>query len=275
MSDRPADPKRLDEGRPKLVPGLVSVTFRGLPPAEVARRARAAGLCCIEWGGDVHVPPGDLETAGAVRRITQTAGLSVAAYGSYYRAGAKNDDSFEAVLVTAAMLGAPRVRVWAGTVGSAAATAEDREAVASDLRRVADLAASHSIRIVLEYHGNTLTDTAHSALDLLGGVSKPNVRLGWQPNVHTPASERLNELRQVAGHVETVHAFHWTSDPSGVRRWPLQVGASEWRDYVRVLIDQEREIRVLLEFMPDDSPGSLRREAESLLETIRWATAKG
>ena len=39
-------------------PGLVSVTFRALPADEVLRLMLRSGLGCIEWGGDVHVPPG-------------------------------------------------------------------------------------------------------------------------------------------------------------------------------------------------------------------------
>ncbi len=42
--------------------GLVSVTFRQLSPEEIVRVAREAGLTVIEWGGDVHVPPGDSTT---------------------------------------------------------------------------------------------------------------------------------------------------------------------------------------------------------------------
>ena len=54
--------------------GLVSVTFRALPPREVAGLAARAGLAGIEWGGDIHVPHGDGKRAREVRRITEDAG---------------------------------------------------------------------------------------------------------------------------------------------------------------------------------------------------------
>jgi 3-dehydroshikimate dehydratase len=41
-------------------PGLVSVTFRKLTPVEVAGLVKKGGLKSIEWGGDIHVPHGDL-----------------------------------------------------------------------------------------------------------------------------------------------------------------------------------------------------------------------
>ena len=68
-----------------LIPGLVSVTFRQLAPREIVQLAAAAGLRGIEWGGDIHVPHGDLQAARAVRDITAAAGLQVLAYGSYFR----------------------------------------------------------------------------------------------------------------------------------------------------------------------------------------------
>ena len=43
--------------------GLCSVTLRACSIEEVVAIAAGAGLECIEWGADVHVPPGDLEAA--------------------------------------------------------------------------------------------------------------------------------------------------------------------------------------------------------------------
>ena len=59
--------------------GLVSVTFRKLSPAEIVDLVRQAGLNCIEWGGDIHVPHGDCVRAREVRQRTLAAGLTVAA----------------------------------------------------------------------------------------------------------------------------------------------------------------------------------------------------
>ena len=43
------------------------------------------------------------------------AGLAIAAYGSYYRVEHDDPAPFEPVLATAVELGAPTVRVWAGS----------------------------------------------------------------------------------------------------------------------------------------------------------------
>ena len=69
-----------------LQPGLCSVTFRSLTPQAVIDLAAANGIKAIEWGGDVHVPPGDLENARQVAARTAETGLSVSSYGSYISA---------------------------------------------------------------------------------------------------------------------------------------------------------------------------------------------
>src|SRR5215212_11999351 len=104
-----------------LTSGLVSVTFRPLAPREIVQLAAAAGLRGIEWGGDIHVPHGDLQAARAVRQITADAGLQVLAYGSYFRF--QPAAAFEPVLETALALGAPLIRIWAGSQPSAATDA--------------------------------------------------------------------------------------------------------------------------------------------------------
>src|SRR6185312_7076115 len=93
--------------------GLVSISFRALTVARIAGLAAANRLETIEWGGDVHVPHGDLAAAREARKISADAGVGISAYGSYYRAGAPAGKSpaFEAVLASAVELGAPSIRV--------------------------------------------------------------------------------------------------------------------------------------------------------------------
>ena len=101
--------------------GLVSITFRKLNPREIVDLMTRTNLVGIEWGGDVHVPHGEIDVAREVAQMTRDAGLLVAAYGSYYRVGVSEADglAFERVLESAMALGAPTVRVWAGNRGSA------------------------------------------------------------------------------------------------------------------------------------------------------------
>ena len=57
--------------------GLVSVTFRQKSVEEIAALTAEAGLSGVEWGGDVHVPPGDREAARRAAQLTHRAGLEV------------------------------------------------------------------------------------------------------------------------------------------------------------------------------------------------------
>src|SRR5690625_3937512 len=89
--------------------GLCSVTFRNLSVEEVIELTSKAELNGIEWGGDVHVPSGNLKHAAEVVRLTEESNLEVSSYGSYYRVGdiKSNPVSFEQILETAVHLNAP------------------------------------------------------------------------------------------------------------------------------------------------------------------------
>ena len=58
---------------------VASVTFRRKSVCEVAELARRAGLDAIEWGGDIHVPPGNAQAARAALHCTRENGLTVSA----------------------------------------------------------------------------------------------------------------------------------------------------------------------------------------------------
>ena len=105
----------------KIKKGLLTVSFRQLAPQAIVDLVKEAQLACIEWGGDVHVPHGDIAAAEATAAMTVEAGLEVAAYGSYYRTGVSEDDglAFQSVLNSAIALGAPSIRVWAGNTARA------------------------------------------------------------------------------------------------------------------------------------------------------------
>lgn len=245
-----------------LIPGLVSITFRQLPPQDIVSLASESRLRSIEWGGDVHVPHGDRARARDVRRLTQDAGLVVSAYGSYYRAGVSESDglAFRRVLDTAVALGAPTVRVWAGASGSATASGSTRRAVTADLVRVCDLAAAANVGVGLEFHADTLNDTAESGAALIQDVARPNLTTFWQPpnGVELPAA--LRGLQLLSPYVSNVHVFHWW--PDHLHRHPLEAGADRWSAYLAAL--GERPRHVSLEFVRGDDFEQLRHDATTL-----------
>lgn len=254
-------------------PGLVSVTFRKLPPCEVVALARKAELRGIEWGGDFHVPHGEVARAREARELTQEAGLRVAAYGSYYRAGwsEANGLSFQSVLDSAVELGAPTIRVWPGMKGSADVDEHARQAVIDDLRRIAAQAAQAGVSITLEFHGGTLTDTNDSASQLLVEVDHTNIFMGWQPHNGEATAECVSGLRAVLPRIGNIHVFHWW--PTSADRLPLAEGEARWAEFLRRLRTLPGDRYALLEFVPGDSAESLLRDAVTLNEWLRKLTS--
>ena len=249
-----------------ISPGLVSVTFRKLSPAEIVALVRQAELNCIEWGGDIHVPHGDCARAREVRQLTLEAGLTVAAYGSYYKLNKSEADGlpFTKVLETARALGAPTIRVWAGTLGSAQADAAYRAAVAADARRIADLAQEAGITVTSEYHGGTLTDTDPSAQQFLRETPPANFWTGWQPHAGGTVATNLAGLHAILPRLTTVHSYHWVNND----RRPLAEGAADWRQYFAAVQLTRRAHSALLEFVAGDDPANFLRDAATLRQLV-------
>jgi len=245
-----------------IKPGLVSITFRNLSVQEISGLAAKSGLVGIEWGGDVHVPHGDVGAARKVRKLTVDAGLEVASYGSYYRCD--DDISFGDVLKAAVALEAPLIRVWAGTKGSASTTAEERARIVENVRRIADKAAREGVRIAFEYHGKTLTDDVISAAQLLQEVAHTNVYTYWQPLPLHTLDERLSGLERVKPWLANLHVFSWTDKGE---RLPLVEGEELWRRYFSLIRDLPQQRYALIEFVKGNEPEQLLDDARTLR---RW-----
>ena len=242
--------------------GLVSITYRKLTPEQIIPLVKEAGLTAIEWGSDVHVPQTDLDNARRVGEMTRDAGLAVSSYGSYFRLGTGQD--FIPYLNAACALGAPVIRIWAGTKDSSLMDEATFAALAAEAKSVSRMAAERGITIAFEYHHGTLTDTATSALALVKAVDEPNCRLYWQPEFAKPQALILSDLELVAPYVDLCHVFTWNPDHS---RRPLGDGTEVWREYLtRVPAWEDKPL--LLEFVPEDDPTLLAREAEALRTII-------
>lgn len=239
--------------------GLASVTFRRLTIAEVATIAVEARLQAIEWGGDVHVPPGDVRAAEEALTQTSKRGLRVASYGSYYRAADSPPDTFKDVLASAAALGAPRMRVWAGKHGSGLTSATERSEVVDDLRRITEQASAAGILLATEFHSETLADTIGSTLELLDAV--PGLWTYWQPPIGVSAPSSRAAVVALSSRLAGVHCFSLRADRSIQR---LAEGAEIWTPVLAELSAKDRKIDVMLEFVIDDDPAALYQDAECL-----------
>ncbi len=247
-----------------IKPGLVSVTFRDRPAEEVIRIAKDCGLIGIEWGENAHVMPDDPEGAALLREKTLENGLEVAGYGSYFRLCTADDpkEAFRRSLVSAKALGAPYIRVWAGTLPSAEADEAYREKAAAEARTICEMAAAEGVKIALEWHKNTLTDTNESAFRFLEQTGHENLYCLWQPTVALSMKERQEGLTKLGDRLLNIHTYYW---PEG-KRAPFAGGLDEWRYYLEDLPAGDRYM--LLEFVKANTPEQLAEDAEALKRFI-------
>ncbi len=246
--------------------GLVSITFRKLSPKKIVDLVTRAGLESIEWGGDVHVPHGNLKRAGEACRMTVDAGLKISSYGSYYYVGHEEDGSFSAVLDTAVELKAPAIRVWAGKQGSRDSSAEYRNYIVSESRRIADLAGESDITIAYEFHSNTLTDTNESAVSLLKDTAHDNIGTYWQPPCGASTEYYIQGLRNVLPWLSNIHVFQWKANHE---RQLLADGGDLWRRYLSIVMDTGRDHFASLEFVKEDAVEVFLKDAETLKEQVK------
>lgn len=230
-------------------------------PAEAAATLAAQGWDGIEWritDQDAAEEPGfwagnratwPLATLARdtpeIARITREAGLEFSGLGGYARC----DDSggVEALLTATAALGARQVRVTVPPVGQG----NYRDAFASarkDFEWVAERAAAHGVRALVELHHRTLTSSASAALRLIDGLDPAhvgvihdlgNLLIEGQED-HLSAFELLGEyLAHV--HVKNVA---WRprpdADADGSLRWDhewatLRSGQADVRGYFEAL----------------------------------------
>lgn len=249
--------------------GLVSVSFRALSPREVIDLVCQAGLDGIEWGGDVHVPHGDIDQARYVRKLTEDAGLQIPNYGSYYRVGHADTGPFESVLETAIALGAAAIRVWAGKIGSDEADSDYCRMVIEDTQRIVDLADAANLTIAYEFHGNTLTDSYASTRQLLQAIGRPSLRTFWQPPKGSNPQENLDGFETIAPWVQHIHVFSWELAQGGETiRLPLAEHSPQWQAYLDRIKALPGDRFTLLEFVRNDDPKQFFVDATLLKEWL-------
>ncbi len=243
--------------------GLVSISFRSLTTEELLTACRETGLDSVEWGGDVHVPAGNLPVAAATKAQTDAAGIIGYSYGSYYRIGASPAEDFAGVLASADALGTGVIRTWAYNKGSRDVSEEEYAHAVKDAQRICDMASNKTI--CLECHNFTLTDDYHSALRFFHDVDRENLASYWQPNQYRSLEYNLASAEALAPLTRSVHVFSWESDD----RFPLAAHTDRWMRYLEILKKHAPDAPLMLEFMHDNRIESLAETAATLHDWLK------
>ena len=259
--------------------GVCSITFRQHNPQQLIDLVVESGLAAIEWGGDVHVPHGEIGLARSVGQWTRNAGLSISSYGSYYKVfdEAGRLQEFDPVLESTLELGTDTVRIWAGGRGSSAADEGYRQRFVEAARCIARQAEAQNVKVALEFHRGTLTDTYESTAQLLQEINQPNLYTYWQPIYWGPDLDcRLQGLEVLKERVLNLHVFHWNYDgskPKPIDRRPLEEGAQDWAQYLTVSLP-ERTRYALIEFVRADDPRQFLEDARTLIKWVEHQEEK-
>jgi len=269
-----------------IYPGLCSISFNNkLTWEQVVDLTASTVLRGIEWGGNIHAPHGDLERARAIKNRCRDAGLMVSSYGSYYRVGQMAPElPFAKVLDSALELGAPMIRVWAGTKDHEEVNAQEYQGVVDDTLAIAEMAAKAGVKIGFEYHPYTLTNSPAHTAELEARVRHPAVEFYWQPPFGRDADYCASSLEGVLPRLANLHVFHWTiGSPeantvhAGMRplkfpdeffRHPLSEGAALWRRYFDLAGGCQGNRWALLEFIKGDEPEQLKLDAATLAQLL-------
>ncbi len=241
----------------RWTPGLVSVSFRRETPETIVRAMVEAELFTVEWGSDVHAPPSDETVLKKIASLQKEAGVTCCSYGTYFRLGVMHAAELPAYIRAAAVLGTNVLRVWCGDKNPGDYAPDARDRLFSACREAAKIAEQSGVTLCLECHGGTYTATRAGAEEVLRAVSSPAFRTYWQPNQFRTEEENLDYAAALAPQARHVHVFQWV----GKDRFSLETGIAAWKRYLHALGSPRH---LLLEFMPDDEIGSLKREAAAL-----------
>lgn len=248
-----------------FIPGLVSVTFRGLPATDVIELAVQSGIQGIEWSTRDHLNVNEADDARILGKQTRAAGIVPFCLASYYNCA--SETAFAPCLDAAQSMRAESIRVWAGNQDYEETGEEERERIISALKTCALNAADSDIEVTTEYHSRTLTNTVSSTEILMRQTEGSGLKTLWQSAEFGDIDASLEEIETIRPWLQNLHLFYRSPDNFHDRR-PLNEGFEFWR---RILTHVQRDKKrryVSIEFVRDDNPKQFLEDATVLKELL-------
>ncbi len=252
---------------------LCTITFRHhlLGIGDIAAFARRAGFDGIElWGAHArNLGPGEH------RAWLSAQGLAVPMLSDYLPLDAEKDrflSHIEELVELARLWGAPRVRTFAGSKGSAATSAEERAFLSRRLREAATRFGDRGLRLLVETHPGTLADNLASLLRLLEDAADPALRVNYDTlHVWEGGDDPLLAHEKLAEHVDYYHLKNVRSRSDlGVFSPANVYAAAGCRTGMTSLFEGALDYRRFLRALPSDIEASLEwfgNRCQSVLES--------
>lgn len=263
---------------------VCTISFRHhlISMEEVARWAKAHGFEGIElWGAHARNLAQEAEYGAEWLRDY---GLTVLMLSDYLPLEAPAEvvwSQLEQLSGLARRWGTRKLRTFAGRVGSAQASAEERARVVDRLRGACQRLADRGQALLVETHPATLADTADSTLRLLEEVNHPALRLNFDVlHVWEGGDEPTVALERLRPHVSHFHLKNVTQrerlevfapanvySPAGSRvgMVPLFEGVFDYRTFLANLAGDPR-LDASLEWFGDDVKSTLSRDRLALAQ---------
>lgn len=237
--------------------GLVSISFRDHSAKEILEAMKKSGLSVIEWGSDIHAPKDDINKLREIVKMQNEYDIECCSYGTYFNLGVDDVAELEDYIKAAKLLGTDILRLWCGNKGSAEYSESEAAFLFEECKKAAKIAQEHNVKLCLECHNWTYTDTKESALSLIKAVNSKHFLMYWQPNQFRTVEENINYATALSPYTEHLHVFNWKEK----QKFPLCDGVDTWQKYLKCF---EKDKTLLLEFMPDGEIASLEAESAAL-----------
>lgn len=244
--------------------GVFTVSMPDYEPAEALRVLKDLGYDGVEWrittdtgdrakptfwsGNRTTMTPQELiERAPELKRQAAGLGLAMPSIGSYIGIAGGDFDAAELNMRAAAAIGARSLRISAGGYAAGESYPAQVAKARAHYARLAELAARHGVRAVIETHMGQLGPSVATARAILDGLDPRHVGIMWDPgNQVTEGSEVYRMAIENAGeYLAEVHAKNarWVATDqvvAGQRIWktepaPLREGIVNWPEVVKAL----------------------------------------
>jgi sugar phosphate isomerase/epimerase len=234
--------------------GVYSIVLPDYRREEAAAKVAEIGYTGIEWtvgypdrvfdsGEEWHVSLTNLEQdAPRAREVAEKHGLETASLGTGSDTG--DLEKIERLMKAAQVMGAPMLRI--GSAGYDGSTHYDelRRKVTEDYRTIAQMAADHGVKALIELHGRTICPSASAAMRIVEHFSPDHVGVIFDPgNMVTEGMENWRMGVEMLGpYLAHVHAKNmlWEFDQERGWHWDnasLEGGIADFEMIVQALHD--------------------------------------